>query len=333
MEEPPFQTRCCVKYIISEAPVQPELYELYAEDKEHKTEAYLNPYALPIAYGVSSGIKDVRFDSFETPFTRLNTVLAAMLGRGEAVEVFKELPIEETTTHNLTSAFTSNHIKYTVESEGNGTARITYKITCTNDRNVYMYIPTEYQREVSLSVNSYSKGSYFANETMRIVDLGSYDVGTILYINLTLKEDEVYIRNNADNFFYYMDDELFKTTMTELNDSPLTVTDYSDTHISGNITVNEGDDLLFTTIPYDKGWSVKIDGESAELLKTADSLLAVKISGGEHTVEFKYLPNEFVMGISISIFGVIAFAAVCLISVKQQKKRKQIWLNSVDMQG
>lgn len=320
-----------IKYIISEAPVGEGLYELYAQDEEHKLEAYYNPYAMPIAYGVSSGIKDVQFDSFESPFTRLNTVFAAMLGRGEAVDLFVEIPIEETTTNNLSSSFVSEHIKYTIANEGDSTARVTYKITCVNNKDVYMYIPTRYQREAALSVNSYSKGTYFGNETMRIVNLGSYSKGTMLYVNLTLKEDELYVLNNAENFFYYMDDDVFKEVMTELKDSPLEVTDYSDTHIDGKITVAEGDDLLFTTIPYDEGWKVKIDGKSADLIKTADSLIAVKISQGEHTVEFEYLPGMFVLGIAVSIGGVLVFGVLWFVNSKARKKRQQIWRHSVDI--
>ncbi len=321
-----------IKYIIADKELDPEIFEIYERDSDHNLTAYYNPYAMPIAYGVSSGIKDVKFDSFETPFHRLNTVMAAMLGRGEAVEVFKELPIEDTETDNLTSAFTSGHIKYT-PNDTNDVSRITFKITAQNSEMIYIYIPTEYHRETELTVNSYSKGTYFGNETSRVVELGEYEEGTTLFVTLTLKEDNLYIQNNAESYFFYMDKDVYKEIMAELDDSPLKVTEHSDTYLKGDISVSEGDDLLFTTIPYDEGWKVKIDGKKSELVKTADSLLAVRITGGEHTVEFRYRPDIFVLGIGVSVVAVITFGAVWFVSIKANKKRQQIWLQSVDIKA
>ena len=131
----------------------------------------------------------------------------------------------------------------------------------------------------------------------------------------------MYILNNATKYFYYLDKELYKETMTALNDSPLNITEHSDTLLKGTIDVQEGDDLLFTTIPWDEGWRVKIDGKNAELVKTADALIAVRITQGEHTVEFRYLPTNFVVGITVSIIGFAGFVTAWVIYDKNRKKR------------
>ncbi|MBQ4561354.1 MAG: YfhO family protein [Clostridia bacterium] len=313
-----------LKYIISDRELDTDLFEVMEFDEENNLTAYYNPYALPVAYGVSTGIKDVKLDSFETPFERMNTMVTAMTGATEVKELFKEIPLENTETHNLTSSFVNNHIKY-VPKNSSDTARITYKITAVNDDVIYMYIPTNYPVEANLTVNSYSKGTYFGNETMRIVELGSFKAGTTLLVTLTLNEENLYIRNNATQYFYYLDKELYRETMTEIADSPFNITEHSDTLLKGNITVNEGDGILFTTIPYDEGWNIKIDGKKAELIKTADALIAVSITPGEHTVEMRYLPNNFVCGIALSIAGLVTFAATWVIYDKKRKKRVQNW--------
>lgn len=319
-----------IKYIIADRELDNELFEVFEEDEENNLTAYYNPYALPVAYGVSSGIKEVKMDSFETPFERMNTMVAAMMGAPEAIELFREIPIEDTETDNLTSSFVDSHIKY-VPTDSSDTARITFKITAVNEDTIYMYIPTDKPVECNLTVNSYSKGTYFANETMRIVELGNYAKGTTLFVTLTLTEDKMYILNNATKYFYYLDKELYRDTMTALNDSPLDITEYSDTLLKGNINVQEGDDLLFTTIPWDEGWRVKIDGKRAELIKTADALIAVRLTPGEHEVELRYLPTNFVIGISLSAVGFVTFGAVWVIYDKNKKKRAQNWLMSVDI--
>ncbi|MBR4881985.1 MAG: YfhO family protein, partial [Clostridia bacterium] len=192
-----------LKYIISDREFDEDLFTVMETDEANNLTAYYNPYSLPIAYGVYSGIKNVKFDSFNNPFERLNTTIAAMLNRAESVPLFKAIELEDTTTDNVTSAFVDNHIKYTIK-DTSGTARITYKITSVNDDVIYMYIPTNKPVECDLTVNSYSLGTYFGNETMRIVELGSYPEGTTLLVTLTLNEDYAYILNNATQYFYYL---------------------------------------------------------------------------------------------------------------------------------
>ncbi len=319
-----------LKYIISDTEQGNGMYEVYAEDEDKGLTAYYNPYALSLCYAVSSGINDIQMDSFETPFQRMNTMVTAMLGEPETLEIFKEIPLESTVTNNMAGSFTSGHIKYEKQDE-NEPGRITYKITAPNDKPIYMYIPTEFPRDAELTVNSYSKGTYFGNETMRIVDLGSYREGNTLYVSLTMDESTLYILNNADNFFFYIDEELFAKAFAEFGESQLDITEHTNTRLFGNIDVAEGRDLLFTTIPYDEGWSVKIDGKKAELLKTADALLAVYITEGEHTVELEYSPILFRLGVAVSAVGVICFAAVWTVSAKTERKRKKSWLDSVDI--
>jgi len=69
------------------------------------------------------------------------------------------------------------------------------------------------------------------------------------------------------------------------------------------------------------GWRVYIDGERATLL-TADFLLrAVCVPAGRHTVEFKYAPASFVLGLLISIASVLATCALFFLTVSARPGR------------
>ena len=48
-----------------------------------------------------------------------------------------------------------------------------------------------------------------------------------------------------------------------LNANPYQVTSFSDTKIEGTLTTDKGN-LLYTSIPYDKGWSVYVDGQKED---------------------------------------------------------------------
>ncbi len=64
----------------------------------------------------------------------------------------------------------------------------------------------------------------------------------------------------------------FKEAMTKLSAGGLNVTSYSDTRITGTITADKSG-LMFTSIPYDKSWTVYVDGTPVSTQKVGDAFL------------------------------------------------------------
>lgn len=58
----------------------------------------------------------------------------------------------------------------------------------------------------------------------------------------------------------------------------------------------EQDQVLFTSIPYDKGWKAYIDGKRVEIPMFKQALLTLPISAGKHTIEFVFLPEGLLVG-------------------------------------
>ncbi len=68
------------------------------------------------------------------------------------------------------------------------------------------------------------------------------------------------------------------------------------------------DGVLFTTIPYDKGWNIWVDGEEVNPVMIDGAFIAVPIMPGRHTVALSYTPEGLVAGLIISILSMpIAF--------------------------
>jgi hypothetical protein len=66
-----------------------------------------------------------------------------------------------------------------------------------------------------------------------------------------------------------------------------------------------------TTLPYDEGWKVLIDGIEVEYTKALNAVIAFNIEdAGEHTVEFKYAPKTFTLGLTISIMSACLFILI-----------------------
>ncbi|MBQ2704294.1 MAG: YfhO family protein [Clostridia bacterium] len=68
------------------------------------------------------------------------------------------------------------------------------------------------------------------------------------------------------------------------------------------------ENLVFYAVPYERGWSVTIDGKAAEVECVNAGLMAVRVGKGEHTLRFDYNTPGLVVGIAVSIASAIALA-------------------------
>ena len=86
----------------------------------------------------------------------------------------------------------------------------------------------------------------------------------------------------------------------------MTISKYDDTHITASVIAND-DRVLFTTIPYEKGWSITVDGTKVETFAFKDAFLAFKLEEGTHQIEFQYTPYGLKVGIGISFISLLIF--------------------------
>ncbi len=313
-----------IKYVLSDYAIDNGVFEQIHYDAEKNYYVYKNPYALSLAYASNISSVDFEITDYNSPFLLMNDLAAAITGSPDSIEMFKELEIISTDSVNIETGFASNHKKYSKKNSSSA-ARLNYTLQVKQGVPVYMRIPTDYPRECNLLVNGTSKGTYFGNETNRIVYLGTFDYDGNITVSLELKDDPIYIMLNQKNFFY-LDTELFKSTFKKISDGNMNITSFEDTYIEGNINVSEENSLLYTSIVYDEGWTVCVDGEEQELLMTNDSLIAVEISAGYHEITFRYMPKCYVVGSAISICGILAFAGAIVLDEFKKRRENKRWI-------
>lgn len=105
-----------------------------------------------------------------------------------------------------------------------------------------------------------------------------------------------------------------------LNDMPLRLTSWTDTRLSGSFYAKESG-VLFTSIPFDKGWTVTIDGKKFMTRKAFETFLAVDISAGNHEITFTYFPEGLRLGAIIS--AAAAGILLLLFLAKRWKRRSR----------
>jgi hypothetical protein len=84
-------------------------------------------------------------------------------------------------------------------------------------------------------------------------------------------------------------------------------------------TESNGNSLLFLSDNYYPEWKARIDGNDAKVLVANYSFRAVEVSEGEHNVEFYYYPEKFLLGLKISLLGLVGLV-LSLIFIKYVKK-------------
>ncbi|MBE6541704.1 MAG: hypothetical protein E7672_04585 [Ruminococcaceae bacterium] len=301
------------------------LYDLHAST-EDKIDIYENPYPLSLAYSVNADILEYDLPSenededdlnYLEPFRYMNLLLESMVGH--EVDVWRRVDVESSTQSGCKTLNVKGHRGY--EDNGSGTPKLTYELNIESPETVYAYFPSEYPRDAHIKVNGSDIGDYFDNETFAIVEIGSFEIGEEVEVGLYMDEEKMYIRTGC-SFFWYFDESEYFSVMEELSDGLLDAHSDKDTHVFGDITVPEGDSVVFTTIPYDKGWEVKVDGDVVETVAVLnETLLAFRIDEGEHYVEFTYKPNCVKYGLILSGCGIVIFVSACLIDFIIKRKR------------
>lgn len=78
--------------------------------------------------------------------------------------------------------------------------------------------------------------------------------------------------------------------------------------------------LVFFSVPYEDGWSAKVNGNTTEVEKVNIGFMAVFCKAGKNTIRFDYMTPGLIPGLFISIAAVLAIIAYILLCKKLIKK-------------
>ena len=314
-----------------------------------KIYAMQNNIALPIAYGVSDRVLALenftQTPSYTSSLTAQNQLINTMLSNKasyqnvlRAVSYSGSIPTGDVRSMSYTHTFKvqdengeTKEIKnsfYVFEnaSDTKGDGSAFFKFEAEADGPIYMHLPgylfsgsasktTIYVRTYSGDSTTAKKTSsyqYFTNETWTALNIGTFNKGDRVEVEVAFEGGPVYVSKENPNYFYYVDYAKMNAAFEQLRDASMYVTEFGNDYLEGEIVLPEGQELIFTTIPYDKGWKVYIDGKRVETVEVLDSLLAVPSEAGAHTIKFVYRPDCAVYGGLISVLGILIFAALII---------------------
>lgn len=84
---------------------------------------------------------------------------------------------------------------------------------------------------------------------------------------------------------------------------------YASDSFDGDITT-ETDELLFLSIPYNKGWKIYCDNKELNRIITDAGFVSVLVPKGNHHIHMRYVPYGFKAGCIISVVSILAFVLI-----------------------
>ena len=300
-----------VKYLLTENhTIKP--YELLWQQGD--VFAYFNPYALPIGFMVNEDVLNVSIHQ-ENLFEIQNDIWKSMTQQSYG-DLFFPARINSMNTANLAHEEYDNGIRY-IRVDNNQDAFIEFIVQAKSDDPLYVFFPTSQRRPVEIFLNEESLGMYFYAFRYDIVELGNFEVDETIVFRMELSGSDVFI--NAP-LFYHQNMSAFYDYYNELSASPFQITRFTKSYFEGEITNHDGKQFALFTIPYEEDWKISVSGNPVSAIRVFDTLTAVEIPEGTHSITLRYVPRGLNLGIVVTS-GSCAILLAWIFLMRWQKQK------------
>lgn len=288
-----------LRYLIQRSvpTIEMDLWQLYLSTEQ--IDIYENPYALPLGYMGQPSLK--QWTSYSTdPFSAQNRLMTALAGT-EAV--FSLLEQDEDVHTNLTLDPSGSHVyKYTRTNTGESSLA---RLVIRNDATQHLYL------YLDVTANQPERGYVLINEVRvdfnarrsTLVDLGKVQADDNIVFHLSFDEDAP-ASGRFELYAAHLNPPVFEQGIETLRGRSLQLDEWSDTRISGHITAEE-EGVMLLTIPYDEGWSLKVNDEPHEYKALDHGLIMVELPAGRHQIEMTYRPPWLIRSALVSLLSLL----------------------------
>lgn len=281
-------------------------------------EWFKNPYALPLAFPVSSktfevDLSDEWKDSpFENQERLLNLLLGNELDSEDYLDFAKSWEVQVVELDNL--EFESFSRKYT-KVDLNRDSWMTVKVIPPQSDEalpVYFSLDTDTKHEVWLGGEPLmNMGNQYVFDSFPLTEV--FD----LKIKLEAKDNGRFAPLKIASF----DESMVIQAIESLDKKAL-----GEWKINGNVAQVkvELDEpaAYWLSIPYSPNWGATIEGERVELYTIQNAFMGIQLPKGSYTLELTYMVQGLKEGVYMSLLGVLLVSGLSWWSVQTNKKRE-----------
>ena len=313
------------KEIISEDPSEQVVIE--ANNRYFQKYA-VNSKVLPIAFYVNDDILEYR--AGKSVFDNQNRLLSLMCG--ESVECYIPTEMQINTDGAGCKRYEDNVRIY--NSNYPGKQGVIY-FSSVENKQLPMYANLYNEKEILADDTNYIHPTALYSSPLRGL-YNSYCVS--LYPNqlfeVSVDENgngsfsmiippEIEYTEYERGYYVYYDEKEYSKVFDKLKKHGLIINEFNDGYVSGNIEC-EDDCILFSSIPYEKGWNAYVDGVKTEVIPIVEeTFVGLKLSEGKHSIILEYVAPGMYVGRCVSIVTIVLMVFKAYVSKKLTKKANE----------
>ena len=197
---------------------------------------------------------------------------------------------------------------------------LTYTISITSKDPLFVSFPAVARNdEADVYVNGARTAELSSSSFSEILSLGSFEPGDTVTVSVRADVDTYSI---LQPHFCYCNTALFQSELAAaVQDKDVQIKSAEDGYVSAQITAPK-DQLLLTTIPYEKGWTLLVDGVKTEITPYQDAFISVPVTAGSHSVVLTFTPPGMWVGAAVAGVSLLAFAGAVITTYGLRRKSK-----------
>ena len=274
-------------YIEKNSDPHKEIYGFNLVDTIGEYNIYESDLALPFGYVLKDNVlieesSDIYHEQSKNPFEIQNEILNNIRDDQYYYSLDNDCELAKV---NLTETYKE------------GYKLLEYKIEALEDMEVYLFSNYELQ----LYLDDLAQYSQYASVKGR--DAG---IKHVVHINkgesyeFSITQDEEFFDKKI--YVYGSSNEKIAETIKQAQTKTFDKLSIDKTKVEGKIN-SEGNELLVLQIPYDEGWSAKINGEPISIEKVYGTFIGINTKNGENNIELTYFPKYIKEGMLISLIS------------------------------
>ena len=281
-----------------------------------EAQIYENPYVLPIGYMVNDEAMDWA-DLKSDVFQNQEDLLKKMTG--QEYNIFDKCEYDVVESNDVrVDQITEHEYEYfgaTSERKDN----IVFKAAIPKDKDIYIYIEGSVRKNLQIKIND----TIIADKMIinQYYHVGNVKAGDVITINIGVYTDEITYTNMYLDIYSYNRSEMDRA-YSDLSTETFQTAEFNERYIKGTVT-SAVDRTFFTTIPYDDAWEIKVDGQKVETKAAANAFLSIPLAAGTHTIELKYTPKGFYIGLAVSVGAVLVILLKWFIDRKRMFRKER----------
>ena len=277
---------------------------------------YESNYPLSIGYMLPDSIRTWKpYDV--NPFINLDDYVRAATS-GEVEKVFINMGQGEVSGTNANPEYISDSQIESTLRDPSGVGYVNIKYTAETTAKYYVYVAADYAEDIYIECEDNPEDISVQSDCGSILNIGVMETGKTFTVKVNFETGKI---GRITCYVCTLDEEAWNRAYNMISSSLMTVTEATDTRIKGTVDAGQGG-VLVTSIPYEEGWAMKIDGRKMDIRElTGDSWISAGLGAGTHEIELSFRPEGFVNGLLITIASILILIAATNLPAVIRRRR------------